>query len=292
MSFRAVLGDNARPLSDSDRRVLHVLLSQPGASALTAAQVAQNAGAHESTVVRLAQKLGYRGYAELRADLARDERGDGTDTGEDPGGAPSGPSVMRAASGPDLASLAADEAEALSAMARHLPQDAVDAAARALHEAQRIYLFTSVGAREAVDLLARRLRRLGKVVVPVGPTAREIAEGFVTFDSGCLLVAFALREVPTTLPALIGAAHVRGGTVVMITDSPAHAFDPAPDHVLAAGRGRDSEYSTLLVPMAIVYALQLAVHHLDRDHYLAVREAIDDLTRLVGGRGEVPLLRG
>ncbi len=289
MSFRAVLGDNSRPLSGSDGRVLHVLLTERGASQLTAAQVAQHAGAHESTVVRLAQKLGYRGYAELRADLARDERGPGADGT----GAPAArdTAVMRATSGSDLASLASDEAEALAAMARHLPQAAVDAAARALHDAQRIYLFTSVGAREAVDLLARRLRRLGKVVVPVGPTAREIAEGFVTFDGACLLVAFALREVPTALPALIGTAHARGGTVVMITDSPAHAFEPAPDHVLAAGRGRDSEYATLLVPMAIVYALQLAVHHLDRDHYLAVRESIDDLTRLMGGRGEVPLQR-
>ena len=39
----------------------------------TAADVAEKASTHESTVVRLAQKLGYRGYPDLRNDLRRDE---------------------------------------------------------------------------------------------------------------------------------------------------------------------------------------------------------------------------
>jgi len=278
VGFRAALATNARSISTSDRRVLNVLLTEEEASGLTAAQVAERAQAHESTVVRLAQKLGYRGYAELRTDLRRDESSDR---------APSG--VMRSQTGHDVASLAEDEAAALTLMGRHLRQEDVDAAARAVHDSARVYLYTSVGAREAVDLLARRLKRLGKVVVPIGPTAREIAEGFVTFGADCLLMAFALREAPTSLPALVAAAQDRGGRVVLVTDTPGYEFEPRPDHVLAAGRGRDSEYNTLLVPMAIVYALQLAVHHLDAEHYTAVRESIDDLTRLVGGRGEVPL---
>ena len=278
MGFRSALANNARSISPSDRRVLNVLLTEEEASELTAAQVADRAQAHESTVVRLAQKLGYRGYAELRSDLRRDE------TDHRPASA-----LMRSQTGHDVASLAEDEAHALSLMGRHLRQEDVDDAARAVHAAKRVYLFQAVGAQEAVDLLRRRLMRLGKVVVPVGPTAREIAESFVSFEDDCLLIAFALREAAQSLPALVAAAQARGGSVVLVTDTPGYEFEPRPDHVLAAGRGRDSEYNTLLVPMAIVYALQLAVHHLDPEHYLAVRESIDDITRMVGGRGEVPL---
>ncbi|WP_161965244.1 MurR/RpiR family transcriptional regulator [Ornithinimicrobium cerasi] len=277
MGFRSALTNNARPVSPSDRRVLDVLMSEDNAAELTAAQVAERAQAHESTVVRLAQKLGYRGYAELRDDLRRDELGHRAPRG------------MRNESGHDVASLAADEAQALALMGRHLRQEDVDAVARAVHTASRVYLLHWASAPEAVDLLTRRLRRLGKVVVPVGPTPREVAEGFVTFEQNCLLMAFGLGKIPQSLPPLIAAAQGRGGGVVLITDTPGYGLEPRPDYILAAGRGRDSGFRTLLVPMAIVYALQLAVHHLQPEHYLSVTESIDDLTRLAGGWDQVPL---
>ena len=81
----------------------------------------------------------------------------------------------------------------------------------------------------------------------------------------------------------------RGGAVILLTDVPGHHFRPAPTHLLAARRSSDSEYNTLLIPIALCYALQLAVYHLDPPRYQAVRDAIDDLTRLAGGADEIPL---
>lgn len=275
MGFRSAVSSTSRPMSPSDRRAIDVLLGEPDAFELSAAQVAQRAGAHESTVVRLAQKLGYVGYTDLRRDLKKDQ-----DQGRTNG--------MRSASGHAIASLAADEAGGLELLGQHLPQKQIEMAAQAVHDARRVYVLRGASAPEAVDLLERRLRRLGKVVVTVGPTAREAAEGFVSFEEGCLFMAFALAKVPEALPPLLSAAHRLGGASVLITDSPSYQFEPRPDHMLAAGRGRDAGFRTLLVPMTIVYALQLATYHLQPAHYAQVAESLDDLTRLTGGWGEVP----
>lgn len=278
MSFKSVIASNTRPLSASERKVLTVLLSADRPSEITAADVAGRAGTHESTVVRLAQKLGYRGYPELRGDLQRDE-----------GGATPSRSLMRSESGHDLLSFASDEAAALERLGRYIPQETMEAAAEAIHGAKIIYLFSNADEWPALDLLARRIRRLGIAVVALGVGPKNIAEHFVSFDGDSVLIAFALREASVQLPPLVNAAQRRGGTVVLITDVPGYHFRPAPDVLLAAPRGSDSEYNTLVVPITIAYALQLAVFHLDAERYASARNEIDDLTRLLGGADEIPL---
>jgi hypothetical protein len=77
VGFGAVVASNSAKLSSTELRVVDVLLGV-GTSHATAAEIAHQARTHESTVVRLGQKLGYRGYPELRNDLRRDEN-TGTD---------------------------------------------------------------------------------------------------------------------------------------------------------------------------------------------------------------------
>ncbi|KQQ18948.1 MurR/RpiR family transcriptional regulator [Rathayibacter caricis DSM 15933] len=278
VSFKSVVASNTRQISPSERRVMNVLLSATNASEITAAEIASRSQTHESTVVRLAQKLGYRGYPDLRADLQRDE---GSHVESVP--------VMRASTGHDLLAFATDEAASLERLARYIPQESLDSAAGAIHAARTVYLYSSADERAALDLLAGRLRRLGLVVVTLGYGGKDLAEHFVSFDATSVLVALALREAPTSLPTLVSEAQRRGGAAILVTDTPGYHFRPAPDHLLASPRGFDSEYNTLVVPIVIAYALQLAVFHLDPTRYGAVRSDIDDLTRLVGGADEIPL---
>src|SRR3546814_11075156 len=59
-----------RSLTNSDRRIIEILLAQQSEAAfLSAAQLAERAQVHETTATRLAQKLGFAGYPELRAHL-------------------------------------------------------------------------------------------------------------------------------------------------------------------------------------------------------------------------------
>ena len=57
-------------LTESDRVILSILLNDPKSAVfLSVAQLAEKADVHKSTVVRLAHKLGFDGYPELRAQL-------------------------------------------------------------------------------------------------------------------------------------------------------------------------------------------------------------------------------
>lgn len=277
MSFKSVVASSTVRLSASEERVMNILMSGDMAG-IPAAEVAERAKTHESTVVRLAKKLGYRGYPELRADLRRDEEEH----------VPSA-TVMRGESGHDLSAFVADEIRALKRLPHFVPQEDLEAAAKALHVSSAVYLYSKMDERPTLDHLARRLRRLGLTVVVLEPTPKDLAERFVSFDGNCTLIALALREAPAHLPTLISEAARRGGHSIVLSDVPGYRFRPSPDHLIAARRGDDTEYRTQLVPMALVYALQLAIFHLDPDKYQAVRDSIDDLTRLLGGADEIPL---
>lgn len=276
MSFRAVAARNTTALSATEQKVVTVLLSG-ATSGSTAADVAARAGTHESTVVRLAKKLGYRGYPDLRRDLRADES-------DQVRGAP-----MRAETGADLASFVADERAGLARLSEFVSQAELDAAALTVMQANVVYLFANGDSRALQELLARRLRRVGIVVVSLSPQAKDLAERFVPFDSSSVLIGFALRETPRMLPALVGEVKRRGGRSLIITDVPGAQIRPTPDHLIAALRSADSEYRTLFVPMAICYALQLSIYHLDAPRHHAIREDIDGLARMLGGTDEIPL---
>src|SRR4051812_29289424 len=75
MGFRAVLQHSDAELTVSEHRIASILLGDPhDCMLLSAAQLAERATIHESTVIRFAQKLGYVGYPELRADVVADVR--------------------------------------------------------------------------------------------------------------------------------------------------------------------------------------------------------------------------
>jgi len=278
MGFRAVVTSTDLSLTPAENRVVEVLLGNDNGTTETALAVGAKARTHESTVIRLARKLGYRGYPELREDILRDANG-GTSTA----------TVMRAERGWSLAALTQDEATTLTRLPNFISQDQLDAAASALQRANRVYLFANNDALPVLQVMDRRLRRLGITVIPMTRGTKDLAEHFVSFDNESLLLGFALLQSPPHLSKLVTEAQRRGGSTILITDVPGLTFRPQPTHLLAAPRSEDPQYNTLLVPMILSYALQLAVFHRDPARFQQVRDEIDDLTRMTGGPDEIPL---
>ena len=135
----------------------------------------------------------------------------------------------------------------------------------------------------------RRLRRLGITVVPMTRGTKDLAEHFVTFDDDRCCSGSRSCRSPSHLSRLVTEAQRRGGSTILITDVPGLTFRPQPNHLLAAPRSEDPQYNTLLVPMILSYALQLAIFHRDPARFQRVRDDIDDLTRMTGGPDEIPL---
>lgn len=251
-------------LTPADERIVRSLLADPlAASFWSAGELAQRAGVHEASVVRLAQKLGYRGYPELRATLQDEVIGD----------AKPAERVRRrlAQAGDDnlLAGLIGDEIAALQALVHSVTQAQLDAAAQLIARARRVAIFGSGHATALVDLMDRRLRRSGCATLVLPDNARELAEHLLALGADDAVLAFGFRVRPARLEPLLRYAAEQGSPAVLISDTIGPLIRPQPQVLLAAPRGAAGDYQTLSVPMAICNALVLTLARMDEGRSLA-----------------------
>jgi DNA-binding MurR/RpiR family transcriptional regulator len=272
VGFRATVQSQSTKLTPAEQRVVALLLDDPGQSVLApAAQIAGVVGVHEATVTRLAQKLGYTGYAALRADLKKDAQqlaGSAART------------RARAAKGHELNRLVGDEIQALGKLPEYVDQESLDAAARTLLGARRVYVFGAHHATTLVEFMDRRLRRIGMEVMPLRSQGRELAEHAVNLSSEDAVLAFAFKKQPPGLGELLSHAHTVGCPTILVTDPPGVLIRPIPGQLLVAPRGADEDFHTLIVPLVICYGLQLALTNLDTDRFGAALDQVESLTRI------------
>ena len=261
-------------LTPTDRRLVAALQAQPArASYWLASDLTEPLGLHQSSATRLAQRLGFDGYPQLR-DALRDDylAGDG----------PSQRMRERLDRNPEgdvLSAFVEDEIAALSDLGRHVAQSELDALADRMLAAREVYLFGHGNATVLVDLLARRLERFGLRTVSLVGSRRDIAERIARLGGEDVLLAFAFRSAPTVLGPLLTVAADESAFTALITDTVVWPA-PRPDVIIAAPRGGAAEYLSLTVPMAIANALVLtiarradegALHSLDRLGHLLER---------------------
>lgn len=238
-------------LTDTDRRLVAVLQSQPAEAAFWRAQeLTDPLGLHQSAATRLAQRLGFEGYPELRDALRQDYlAGDG----------PSQRVRGRLAGGGDvLDELVQGEVAALAELPRHVAQAELDDLAERVLAARRVHLFGQGNAMVLVEQLGRRLQRYGVVTNPVSGSRRDLAERAAAIGEGDVLIAFAFRRMPGALAPLLRLSVDERVHSVVITDT-LLAMTPRPDRIVAAPRGSGDAFLSLTVPMAISNALVLTI---------------------------------
>ena len=123
-------------LTETDRKIIGTLMDNRAEAAfLSGPQLAERAQVHEATATRLAQKLGYKGYPELRAQLQR-ELVEGQDAA-----ARVRRSVSKVEHGGFLADLIATEMTALENLDRCISRDEIDRVADAIVAARKVFVF-------------------------------------------------------------------------------------------------------------------------------------------------------
>lgn len=275
MSLRAAVQQNASHLTESERKVVEVLMRDLRESVfLPAADIATMAAVHESTVIRLAQKLGFGGYSDLREAMRADIKElDGRHS-----------RLVRLSDerGYDLPTLVRAEAQALMRLPEHVSQSDLDEAAGLLLAARHVYIFGNHYAAPLITFLDRRLRLLGfRITAISGTDGRKLAEHLGSISDGDLLFAFALRREPAGLSDLLRRAQETGATSIVLTDVHGLPLAGTPTKLLVAPRGVDEDFRTQVVPHLICYALQLALYHLAPARCEAALNAIDSLSRAV-----------
>lgn len=191
-------------LRDAEARVAQVLLDQgPELVRLSVSDVATMAHTAASSVVRACQRLGFRGYQEVKITAAREVPRPTTPEGVD--------ATSRA-----LADTVQAAREVLDGLSTTVSPDHLRTAAEALHAASRI-LVVGAGLSTAVATdAAYRLRALGCAVdAPTDPLTAEVAASLLPADAVCLAVSHT-GATRTTVDAA-RRAHACGATVISLT---------------------------------------------------------------------------
>ncbi|AJP00679.1 transcriptional regulator [Streptomyces cyaneogriseus subsp. noncyanogenus] len=250
-------------LRDTETRVARVVLDQGAALVhLSVSDVAALAGTAPSTVVRACQRLGFRGFQEVKIEAARQAAPPPPPPPDDP--------AARA-----LAEAVRASRDALDGVAATLDPTVLSAAADAFHAAPRVVV-AAAGLSVAVALdAAYRLRALGCVVdAPADPLTAQLAAAQLPPDGVCL----AISHTGATRTTVDTARRARraGAAVVALTSYARSPLSETSTHVLVAG-GQDLVFgletsASRIAHLAAVDALthtlmalrpETARHHLD-----------------------------
>ena len=253
MFITEIVKSKGHLLTATDRRLVAILQTHPAEAAFWFANdLTGPLNLHQSAATRLAQRLGFDGYPQLRDALRQDYlAGDG----------PSQRLRDRLDQHPldeVLRAFVDDEVDALNALPQHVAQSELEDLATRVLAAKTVYLYGQGNATILVDQLSRRLQRFGVRPVALVGSRRDIAETVTSLDADDLLIAFAFRRLPTVLSPLLELANDVAAHSVLITDT-LLSMSPSPSAIIAAPRGSNDAFLSLTVPMAISNALVLTI---------------------------------
>ncbi|MCL4839237.1 MAG: MurR/RpiR family transcriptional regulator [Thermoanaerobaculia bacterium] len=231
---------------------------------LSVPTIAQQTGASEATVVRLAQRLGFDGFSELKAALLE---------------------LVRERLAAPRALVANGEAELLSGVAR-LEQGNVQrlverlspadfrAAAAALFKADHVYLFGMGISSLLSELAAYLMTEIGLRVTALSTRFSSPREQLVALRASDLLFAFSFPPYSRQTLDLLAEAAQRGLPTVVVTDRPDAPAAASARHVLAAPTDNMLLTNAVAAVTVLLNALvtEIAVRHQGR--------AVDALTRI------------
>ncbi|MDN5788726.1 MurR/RpiR family transcriptional regulator [Pseudorhodobacter sp.] len=274
--FLVRLSQSADRLTETDQKMVSALLDRREELVfLSGPQLAERIEVHGAAPTRLAQKLGYKGFPELRSVLQKDM------LNAQDAALRMRRSVNSAEEGHYLSDLVAFEITALQNLDDLIPQSAIDQVADAIFGARNVFIFAQGHAQSIAHFLSRRLDRFGLTTVSLTGRGRDVAERLVGLTKDDVVIALAFRKQPSTYTPMM--QHVRdiGATSILVSDLAGLIMTPEPDITLAAPRGRSgSEFQTPTVPFVIISAILLTMA---ARHEEAAIGALEKLSKLFDG---------
>ncbi|MBX3536944.1 MAG: MurR/RpiR family transcriptional regulator [Chelatococcus sp.] len=273
MSLAEIIAAQQDKLSDADRRLVDVLLADKAAgSFLPAHLVASKAGVHASTAGRLARKLGFSSYRDMRGALQD------TILADLDASVRVRRRLKRAEGHSLLGSVIEGEISALAALPSQVSDADIVHAARLLRDANTILAFGEGHASSLAEIFVRRLVRSGYGARHVGHADWQAADALLSLTAQDIVVVFVFRHASPGASRVVSYARTIGATTLLVTDR--HAGMPVCDTQLVAARGNEGEFHSLSVPMAICNTLILELSRTDHGRSLAKLAKVDTLQRM------------
>ena len=243
---------------------------------LSVDEAAKSLSVHKSTLVRLAQSLGYGGYTGLRSelqDLYRQEITPGEKLGK---------TLSEVQSENLYQQVVETETMFLKESLKTIQVEDIHAAAELLIGARRAFICGRGPQGPLARLFEFRLRRFGFDVQAITDEGRAILEQLQLLTKDDVLIVFSFIAVPQEHRHAISLAREIGCPVILITDSVAKEMV---DHVtvtLAARRGPATIYHTNMVPLAVVTAIILDIAKRTSSEVIPALNRLQDLRRRFG----------
>ena len=263
-------------LGRGQQRVARFILDDARSVAfLSAGELAERAGVHSATVVRLSQRLGYEGYPDLQKDLRTKLSHYPTFFQQ----------MERTGSTADVPTLLA-QSFARARRNLELAVRTVDVASlenliEALGRCQRVLVLGMGVARPVVSYLASCLRITGlEVHEPVDSV--EMAQQLALANERDVVVVVDFHRYYREVIRLAGAAKDSGAALVAITDSPVSDLAAYADHLLAVPSEGAAPRTSLAPAMVLVEAILALVTVHDRSRAQHAMRRIDEMYERTG----------
>ena len=259
-SFESLINSFEGKLTDADQELISIILGEPSEAVyLSSAELASKADVHASTVVRLARKLGFDGFPDMRQKLRQDVefKKNSSDKIRQ--------RIDLIEKGSNLSDLIESEIAAIAAISNTVSQNQIDEVVNKIYKAKSIFIVGRGSAAPLMTHFERRLRRSGiQCRVALNLQRRDLAEQLIGIQKGDAIVVFGFQSInslPSGYSSLIESAKSIGAHSIAIGDSTILTARPKPDIVLSVSRPKEGVMQLRSGPMLICEALAMTLLH-------------------------------
>ena len=259
-SFESLINSFEGKLTDADQELISIILGEPSEAVyLSSAELASKAAVHASTVVRLARKLGFDGFPEMRQKLRQDVefKKNSSDKIRQ--------RIDLIEKGSNLSDLIESEIAAIAAISNTVSQNQIDEVVNKIYKAKSIFIVGRGSAAPLMTHFERRLRRSGiQCRAALNLQRRDLAEQLIGIQKGDAIVVFGFQSInslPSGYSSLIESAKSIGAHSIAIGDSTILTARPKPDIVLSVSRPKEGVMQLRSGPMLICEALAMTLLH-------------------------------
>jgi DNA-binding MurR/RpiR family transcriptional regulator len=274
LSVKDRLHAQAGALTPAERQLSNVLLRDyPVGGLQSITRIAEAAGVSTPSVIRLARKLGFDGFAELQA-VMREEASEQFKTPirkrEGWGDAQPGSAAFKA-----FAEAVFDN---LSRTIDRLAPETLDAIAAVLSERHRtIYLSGGRITRSNADYFYNHLQIIRPSVMLLAASPNVWPQYILDMDGNSVLILFDIRRYERDLERLAELAKERGAEIILFTDQWGSPIARLADHVVNAMIEVPSSWDSTLAINLVVEALVAEVQTRASDIAKERIEALEDM---------------
>lgn len=274
----SVLENRLSSFSKGQRIIARFIMENYDKAAfMTASRLGSAVGVSESTVVRFAAELGYRGYPGMKKALQEVVRTRLTSVER----------MKRAETAMDTRDVLRDVLRAdihnLQATLDEIDQPSFDYAVELIRNAKNVYI---VGMRTSTTLarfLWLYLNVLRENVFVIQDTAAaEVYEQLMRVKEGDLVIGVCFPRYSNRTVNVMGFARERGASTLGITDSVTSPLNESSTVCLYAKSEMVSFLDSLVAPMGLINALIVAVGAQDRDRTVQTFRELEQIWKEYG----------